>query len=89
MDGWDHIIHDAASQLPSWVQIVEIKEKYGGLDIKLSYSSAKTDEIIRWAREKSLATCESCGKIGVETMLGYWVKTLCHKCHETYLRSQQ
>ncbi|MGH7274486.1 MAG: hypothetical protein ACREIQ_08535 [Nitrospiria bacterium] len=59
-------------------QLIQIKEKFGGLRF---YVSAATEEIskrIEQAAEESEHTCETCGEEGkISSWDGFWMLTLC------------
>lgn len=65
------------------IEILQIKEKFGGLRIYTSFSTPELDQLIDDAEEQSFKTCEYCGSAGnvLPTKTG-WIKTLCSKCRE-------
>jgi hypothetical protein len=90
-DGWYDIIYQlcerlepmvaALGEMASSFQVVQVKEKFGGLRF---YADGSTDEIeaaINLAGELSVMTCEACGNPGSreEDASGWW-KTLCATC---------
>jgi len=89
-DGWLPII-DSAFDLIKWdiehngmpkVEIHQIKEKFGALEIYYQGGDEKTHGIIAMARNISLHTCERCGanqEVGKTTG---WIKILCKTCAE-------
>jgi len=87
-DGWIPIIKEMFEELkklnpPKDFQILQIKEKFGGLRV---YTSSYTDEIekiIEEAEEKASKTCQSCGKPNASlTNLYGWYTTLCPDCEK-------
>ncbi len=92
-DGWFDLIwelcedietalkNDTANEAAEFpFQVVQVKEKYGGLRF---YSNSGTDEIfalIDTAEEKSTEICEICGEPGEARGHG-WIMTRCDK-HE-------
>jgi len=88
-DGWNEIIWDAldqASKLDPDMTVVQIKEKFGGLDIHINSQKSEICTILEQAREKSLQTCEACGTMKDVTMFikNSWMKTMCEKCFEDW-----
>jgi len=80
-DGWFDILWRLLEDLEPLVggrqfQVLQVKEKFGGLRV---YVSSTTDEIqtrIESAEQESLGTCEICGRPGRRHEAG-WIKTLC------------
>lgn len=64
--------------------IGQIKEKWGGLRFYTYRVSQETQDLIDWAEDQSLKTCEMCGKPGKGYEIGGWWKTLCTDCYEVY-----
>ena len=61
------------------IEIQQVKEKFGGLRIYLSYYTKELDKMVDEAEEKSFKICESCGKPGKTRGRG-WIYTLCDDC---------
>ena len=64
------------------IEILQIKEKFGGLRIYTSFSTPELDQLIDDAEEQSFKTCEYCGSTENVTQTTGWIKTLCSKCME-------
>jgi hypothetical protein len=93
-DGWDNLLRmtdGALKETDPDYQIMQIKEKFGGLRYYISISEGLDDtardqmyEIERTAEALSYCLCEQCGTTnGVETKSwggGYWILTLCQEC---------
>ena len=63
------------------IKFLQIKEKWGSLDIYTNFSTFKLTKLIEEAEEKADHTCEECGStenIGVR--LNGWVTTMCFEC---------
>ena len=63
------------------IRFLQVKEKWGSLDIYTNFSTPELTELIKKAEEKADNTCEECGsttKIG--TRLNGWVTTMCLEC---------
>ena len=73
---------------PKEIQFIDIKEKYGGLDIWFNFynenlSNEVTDAlyaIVLKYRDLSEMYCMNCGEKGKITSYKGWVCTLCEKC---------
>jgi hypothetical protein len=92
--GWDNLlrmIDGALKEIDPDYQIMQVKEKFGGLRYYTSLSERLTDEqrnqcyeIERTAEALSFCLCEQCGTTNeVETKGwggGYWILTLCQQC---------
>ena len=61
-------------------EIVQVKEKFGGLRYYVSTAPSKVFELIDAAERKSYETCEECGEKGSLDERYYWYLTLCRKC---------
>lgn len=62
------------------IEILQIKEKFGGLRIYTSFSTPELDQLIDDAEEQSFKTCEYCGSTENVSQTTGWIKTLCSKC---------
>lgn len=87
-DGWFELIYELCDKLnelylqnnvdPAEIQILQIKEKYGGLRF---YTGGLIDgghDIIYTYEEQSYEICEVCGKPG-KIRDGRWIQTLCNE----------
>ena len=92
--GWHHIINEAldvirdcADRVPEYqdLEVLQVKEKFGGLRIYLSYHDDYLDGVIHLAGNLCETTCENCGGRGQlgnrPNPYGQHHKTLCDK-HE-------
>jgi hypothetical protein len=83
-DGWldliDQLINDleAAGEMP---EIVQIKEKFGGLRFYVQGANEDQHNLINEAENTSLETCEECGKSGASQTVEGWIQTLCESCN--------
>ena len=93
-DGWYDLIYSLCERLEPMVaalgdrasdfQIVQVKEKFGGLRFYVDGSNAEIEEAIDSASELSIVTCEVCGNPGsLEEDATRWWKTLCATCRTT------
>ena len=85
--GWYPLIKDALTKLEALgitdLAVLQVKEKFGGLRIYLSFDNDETDAIIAAADQEARKTCEECGsKENVELRDGGWLRTLCNQCEE-------
>ena len=68
----------------SLLEIIDIKEKWGGLDISLNYYVPEISQKMNEIRVKSFDICEQCGtnkNVSREWTHG-WIMTLCKDCRE-------
>jgi hypothetical protein len=66
----------------TFINIVQIKEKFGGLRLYTNKSCTERQEIEKeFAYSLSFNTCEECGKEGTTSNSG-WIRTLCEE-HRT------
>ena len=87
-DGWNELIWDtlaACIELDPELKVIQIKEKFAGLDIHIDTENPEVWDICNEARTKSLTICESCGTMEAQGVSkGYWMKTMCLKCFEDW-----
>lgn len=98
--GWEPLVidlHHKLREIDPDYQIVQIKEKFGGLRYYTRQTLGVFDEfrdLINEAEELSFKTCEECGGTDeVETdTLGpgyFWIFTLCDTCRAERLAQRQ
>jgi len=90
-DGWFDILVDLCEELEPLVEaatysispfeVMQVKEKFGGLRFYTSWGNKEIWAAIDKAEKRSLETCEVCGKPGRPEGPG-WIKTLCPECRE-------
>ena len=86
-DGWFDIIWNLCELIetigvPDNFEVFQVKEKFGGLRFYTTGNvGMQVDREIMKAENKSLETCEYCGKPGTQTKTG-WIKTLCSECNK-------
>lgn len=79
--GWDSIIDPLVAQCKvEGVEILQIKEKFGGLRFYTSGASEWLESAIDAAEALSYRTCEDCGSPGSTVNVRGWVSTLCPTC---------
>lgn len=61
------------------VEIMQIKEKFGGLRFYVMQGSDELFDAINAAEEESLKLCELCGEPGSLRKTGGWLRTLCDR----------
>ena len=93
-DGWYEIIYQLCERLEPLVaalndggaafEVVQVKEKLGGLRFYVEGSNDAIDAAIDAASELSVQNCEVCGNPGSlgQDATGWW-KTLCATCRKT------
>jgi hypothetical protein len=80
--GWYSIIKDLIEKLIEigWdKQVMQVKEKFGGLRFYANSLPEGGSELIRDAENKSFETCEICGEPGEIIKNSGWLKCLCDK----------
>jgi hypothetical protein len=82
-EGWEEIVDKACEQL--WfiedIEIMQVKEKFGGLRIYTNWTTDEVDNIINQAEWEASKTCEACGSVeNVSTEGKGWISTLCDNC---------
>lgn len=89
-DGWFSLIWKLCEDLDPLVaaieaqtgerfEVLEVKEKFGGLRFYANHHTEPIAERIKAAEAESLHTCELCGQPGL-LRGGNWVQTLCGRC---------
>jgi hypothetical protein len=84
-EGWKSLVLkliDDIITLDPEIEVMQIKEKWGGLRFYVGYASDEVFNLIDRAEEESFTICEHCGtKKGVKTRkTGWWITTSCLKC---------
>ena len=84
-EGWYSIIEklfeDIKKLNPSKdFEIIQVKEKWGGLRVYTNYTTDEIEKLINEAEEESFKTCETCGEAGERSTKGGWTKTICSNC---------
>lgn len=83
--GWLHLVREALAALPPTVDVLQIKEKYGGLRIVTVPVTAELHYAVRLIEQRSLQVCEICGAEGHLWHDGDpgqpagWLRTRCEK----------
>jgi hypothetical protein len=85
--GWHPLITGALTEIEALgianLEVLQVKEKFGGLRIYLSVHNEESDAIITAAEQEAHKTCEDCGsKENVELRGGGWLHTVCQSCEE-------
>ncbi len=93
--GWQSLIeqvHKDLSAVAPGYQILQIKEKFGGLRYYVALPNTITEaqsnaahSIVSIAESASLTLCEECGtKDDVSNAGPGWIRTLCPECREEW-----
>lgn len=97
-DGWDDLVNTLVTKLRELdpnLEILQIKEKFGGLRAYINTHSEEADVInafnslINEAEEKSYTVCEECGGVGRSTSLNGWYRTLCEQDEERIIAERK
>ena len=86
--GWFYLLWDLCVTLEGFahrrireglplMQIVQVKEKWGGLRCYLDHATQEAIDLAQAASLRSETVCEACGRPGNLRPIGGWFKTLC------------
>jgi hypothetical protein len=88
-DGWYQVIHNLCQELtdfyvsknsdPSEIEILQVKEKFGGLRFYTGGLIGGAHDIIHKHEDKSYEVCDVCGDPAEICIRGNWYRTLCDK----------
>lgn len=70
-----------------WVQIQQIKEKFGGLRFYYSGGDDEISGMVRMAELWAGRSCEKCGNVG-KRRDGGWIRTLCDEHEAEYQKNR-
>lgn len=92
-DGWYEILRGVSAKIealdPSGkVWAVQVKQKFGVLEIYLSSGHPEIEALLRQVREVSASTCEVCGAPG-KLHRGSWYHVACDRCAYRALSSSR
>lgn len=62
------------------ISILQCKEKFGELRFYTAQATSELNSLIKEAEDKSIKTCEQCGKPGFTRSRNRWLCTLCDEC---------
>jgi hypothetical protein len=87
-DGWLPLLEDLFEKMATVVkrdnlaefQIVQVKEKFGGLRVYIHNGNKDINDLISAAEAKAWVTCEYCGEPGECHSFGGWYITECDVC---------
>lgn len=81
--GWENTVERTLRKLSSigGIEILQVKEKFGGLRVYYSPYSDQADAIIADAEKECWATCDVCGEEGT-LVRGDYLRVLCEKHRE-------
>lgn len=72
----------------NWIEIQQIKEKFGGLRFYYEGGDDEISGMVRIAERWTNKTCETCGNKG-ERRSGGWIRTLCDFHENLYQKRQE
>ncbi len=76
--GWVELVWSLSEQLVSHdVQVVQVKEKFGGLRVYLDIEKMSAAPLLRTAEAVSGTMCQECGKAAQLAMRGHLIGTWC------------
>lgn len=67
-------------------QIIDIKEKWGRLDVFTSPYTKEIDDVLSVYEDISTCTCIYCGKPDTDMTYSGWLEPICGPCWERYQR---
>jgi len=84
-DGWFNLIRDLSAKIMSAeggdkVEVMQVKEKFGGLRYYVDNTTDEIDVIIRHFENEAELTCEDCGSVGKIKSYKGWLTCLCDNC---------
>ena len=82
-NGWRPLVEklvDDIILIDKGVEVLQVKEKFGGLRFYVYYADDKVYDLIDKAEMESETICERCGTKDNVTTKGKWILTLCDKC---------
>ena len=100
-EGWFKIVEPVVKSIEEYnsqskggnIEIAQIKEKWGGLEIYLHFDGVPSDvvkkfnDMVAAAREEASHTCEDCGtKKNVGMIINKWYRTVCQECAEKQVK---
>src|SRR3990167_9730061 len=81
-NGWKPLIIslcDKIITIDDTVEVVQVKEKFGGLGFYIYGDNEEIDDLINKAEDESYKICGVCGTRRNVTTKGSWLLTLCNK----------
>lgn len=92
--GWIALVDNLTEKIHSLdtkVQIMQIKEKFGGLRYYIYFPDYEDSEenqhiysLIDEAEKESHKICQECGSNDAKTSGRHWLRTLCTNCRQRY-----
>ena len=87
-DGWLQILEELFAKIDEIVkrdkleyfQVVQVKEKFGGLRVYVHGGNKEISNLITEAEKKADKICEVCGFAGETHEIDNWYTTLCDRC---------
>ena len=87
--GWHPLIFEMLDKIQEVIdkegvsdfEVLEIKEKYGGLRVYVTHFIDEVADIIDTYEKKSFHVCELCGKKGRARWVKGWLTTVCDSCY--------
>jgi hypothetical protein len=77
--GWAPLIKRLYAAMPQDTEVLQVKEKFGGLRFYTSGATEEFDAMIDRAEDESYSLCEWCGQLGSMDDNGRWLLTLCEQ----------
>lgn len=87
--GWHSILKWLVERLSPEVEIMQVKEKFGGLRFYIFNGTKVDDDMVAFVERMSYRVCEQCGTTIDVSTEGSWIKTLCANCREKWLSERK
>jgi hypothetical protein len=81
-DGWKDLINELYDKKPNNVEVIQVKEKYGGLRFYVGSAPDEYLDLIDKCEHKSTTICENCGQPGKTIDDHGWLRTICEDCRD-------
>lgn len=81
-EGWAKLVDtlwDAVHELDPDIEVLQVKEKFGGLRFYVYTASVEASRLIKEAEKQSYTICEVCGEPGTNAQAPRYLRTLCPK----------
>ncbi len=76
-DGWLTLVDIVYDNIPADIEITEVFQKWGGLEIRYDGENKLFEELVDNVNYMSKKICEICGKSGGYAIVDGWETTLC------------
>lgn len=85
-EGWNKLINNLYDAKPKNVQVLQVKEKFGGLRFYVDGAPEWYFDLIIYYEQESMKICEVCGKEGKLREDLSWISTLCDEHYKDRIK---